>query len=955
MWRLPTGLLLIALVTAPVFGQQTEGLITGKITSDQGAPIADAQVAIDNMGLRTVTKADGSYRIVVPAARATGQAAMLSVRLLGYRPKSLAIVLNPIAQTIDVVLPPQAVVLQQVVITGEGIITTNEKLGETVNTVQGEALTSSDESNVVNALSGKAANVQVQSQSGDPGSSTSVQIRGMKSFSGDGQPLFVVDGVPIDNSTLPNYDPYGDVVAPNRIADVNPNDIESVTILKGAAASAIYGARASQGVVLITTKRGTAGVTRYSLRASYSATDVTQGYPLQTSFGQGFSCTVVNCIARGTEAATWGAALAAGTPVYDHFGEMFETGSIWDVMLSVSGGDDRRSFYFSGGYTANQGFVVGPNDSYDRVTINLKASQMLADRVQLSAKMSYVNTNGSYVQRGNNLDGIMLDGMRTPPEFNNFYYLDSTYGMHRAYRFPNPDPSSLKRSRGYNNPIFSIYEEPSTSALERFYGNLDVNWQASDWLTVQWTPGLDYYTDARYGGIPFTATTFEGLGGAFQEDYKNLIVSSVITLVGSHVFNPDLSGSITLGNEINSSSLITNFVAGDDLVTPQPLRVWNVQVPFVPYETQQIIHRQSYFGQVTGDLYDQLYLTLAIRNDGYSTFAQNDPRAWYPKASAAWTFTKSMHLSGHGALQYGKVRVAYGETGKEPLPYSTLNNYVTAAFGGGLTSSPALGNSNLAPERQAELEGGFDLGFFDGLADLSASAYSSKANNVILAVPLPASSGGFTQIQNGASMKNAGLEVQLNLNSPKSSRVVQWSVGLLWGQNRNEVLALTNGVTQVLVGTGGFDVATAVAQVGYPAGSLSGIDFARCGNGAVVDTGGTTPVPLDGLSYCAAGSRKGALYIGADGFPVVDPTPRILGSPQPDWAGAVSASVTFRQKWQLSVLVDVRHGGQAWNGTKGGLYYFGTHKDTEIRGQSRTFGTDFFAGPRRRPRRRHAR
>ena len=329
MWRLPLYLAVVAAFALPAFGQQEEGLITGKVTTDAGAPIAAAQVTIDNMGIRTVTKDDGSYRLVVPAARATGQTATLSVRLIGFKPKSLAITLTPGEQRLDIVLVPQAVVLQQVVVTGEGTSTTSEKLGETVNTVAGGELVNSNESNIVNALSAQAPNVIIQSQSGDPGSSTSIQIRGLKTFSGDGQPLFVVDGVPVDNSTIPSggYS-GGDVVAPNRIADVNPNDVESITLLKGATASAIYGARAAQGVVLITTKSAKAGATRFQLNLSYGTNDVTSGYALQRSYGQGFECAMPNCVAQGIDAGSWGPALPAGTKTYDHFREMFETGSV---------------------------------------------------------------------------------------------------------------------------------------------------------------------------------------------------------------------------------------------------------------------------------------------------------------------------------------------------------------------------------------------------------------------------------------------------------------------------------------------------------------------------------------------------------------------------------------------------------------------------------------------------
>ena len=260
--RVLSVLAVLALAAAPqVARAQGEALLTGKVTSVAGAPVEGAQVFLEKMSLGTQTKADGSYRFAVPAARATGQPGLLTVRLQGFKPKSVTVTLSPGTINTDFALETQAVVLQQLVITGEGTITTNEKLGATVNNVGGEDITKSNEPNLTAALAGKAPNVNVTSQSADPGGSVNIQIRGVKTFSGDGQPLFIVDGVPVDNSSINTQGQFANnmeqgTVNPNRIADLNPNDVESVTILKGSAAAAIYGARAAQGVVLITTKSG---------------------------------------------------------------------------------------------------------------------------------------------------------------------------------------------------------------------------------------------------------------------------------------------------------------------------------------------------------------------------------------------------------------------------------------------------------------------------------------------------------------------------------------------------------------------------------------------------------------------------------------------------------------------------------------------------------------------------
>lgn len=960
-WRVLASLAVLALASVAASGQQQEGLITGKVTSDAGSPINGAQVYIDKMNIGTTTKEDGTYRLLIPAARATGQQASLSVKLIGFKPKSVLIALKPGEQTADFVLGAQAVVLQQVVVTGEGIITTNEKLGETVNVVSGAQVSGANESNLTNALAGKAPNVAIQSQSGDPGSSTSIQIRGVKSFTGTGQPLFVVDGVPLDNSTVSVEGPiYGQsaqqsgVVAPNRISDVNPNDIESVTILKGAAASAIYGARASQGVVIITTKSGKPGTTRYTFNTTWSANDVTQGYPLQTDYAQNgwnlgdgqYACTGINCSASGR---SWGIQITDGTKTYNHFSEMYTTGNVWDNVLSISGGDDRRSFYFSAGYTQNNGFVVGGQNNYDRVTFKLRGSQMIGDRMKVGVNVNYVNTYGNFIQRGDNVDGIMLGGMRTAAAFNNAYYLDSASGLQRSYRFPRPGSNSLETSRVFDNPFWVATSMPATSQLNRVYGNMDFNWNPNDWLTVQWTPGVDYYTDQRLEAFPFTSSGYPA-GDVNTLAFTNFIVSSIVTVVGQHTFNPNFQGTFTLGSELNSTNTQQAFVQGQGLAAPLPYKISNT-ISYLPNDDQVLIHNQSYFGQATADLWDQLYLTVALRNDGFSTFAQNDPRAWYPKASAAWTFTKSVQPGDW--LQYGKLRMAYGETGKPPTPYSTLSTYTTSKYfeyGGigylnsvyqgqaGLSNTLGLGTDSLRPERQKETEAGIDLGFFHGWADLGFTYYNSKANDVIIDLPLPPSSGASSEPVNAASITNKGYEMTLNINSPTSNKDFNWTLGFLWAKNQNTVNSI-KGATEVQLSNA---IVASVARPGYPTGAIEGFDWVKCGRGLIVGADS-----IDAVAGECLGAPKGAMYIGANGFPIFDQsTLRILGSYQPNWQGSIRGAMTFAQKIVFSFLFDIRNGGQSYNGTRGALYVYGTHKDTDIRGQMRTFGaSDWHPGP----------
>jgi len=947
-WRVIASLAAVTLTAVPIAARAQEALFSGKVTSEAGAPIEGAQVYLDKMGIGASTKSDGSYRFVVPAARATGQQATLIAQIIGFKAKSVLVTVTPGQQTFDFQLASAPVVLQQIVITGEGTVTTAEKLGATVNNVKSDEIVQSNENNVTNALAAKAPNVLIQSQSGDPGSSTNIQIRGLKTFSGDGNPLFVIDGVPMDNQTLSTENSFAGVaaqqegvVAPNRAADINPNDIESVTILKGSAASAIYGARAAQGVVMITTKSGKSGATRYSLRSSYSWDDVTQVYPLERQFGQGDNG--ANAPVGPDEYAikyTWGPSLASGTTTYDHMNEMFTTGHVWDNTLSVSGGDDRRTFFLSGGWTNNDGFVVGPNDTYRRATVRLKGSQLIGSSLQISANLNYVDTKGQYVQRGDNVSGIMLGGMRTPPEFNNLDYIDSVSGLHRSYRFPNPTAASLSEGRGYDNPFFTIYDEPSTSQLSRVLGNFTAVWDATDWLKFQDIAGGDYYTDQRLEALPFTNST-QPLGQVIRANYNNYILSNFITAVASHTFSPDFAGTLTVGQEINSQNFSQVYVTGTGLVTPQPLNILNT-TSWAPNDSSATIHRESYFAQATFDMWDQLFLTAAVRNDGSSTFGQNDKRHWFPKASAAWTFTKTTGDFG-GALDFGKIRFAYGEAGKEPSVYSTLTvfgvgnyfeyggvGYLKSTYLGqpGLAGPLAVGSDSLRPERTREYEGGLDLGFWHGFGDVGITYYDSRSTDVIFQLPTSPSSGSTSIVANAGVVTNKGWEVGLNLHLIRKQPVT-WDLGWQFARNRNNVESLV-GVSEIPIGSQA--IAATVARVGSPTGSIEGYDFYRCGRNETLNGQN-----LD-QTVCQ-GKPKGALYLAANGFPVIDTdTLLILGSSQPDFTQSFRTQVTLWQHLQISALVDWRHGGQAYDGTRGALYVYGTHKDTEVRGQTFVFG-----------------
>jgi TonB-linked SusC/RagA family outer membrane protein len=953
-------LVLIALPSGTLVAQDG-ATITGRVTTETGSPLAATAVSITGMGLGAMTRDDGTYSFVVPANRLSGQTVSLLARRVGYTPGTASVTLRSGTITQDFTLAQSPLRLQEVVVTGAGTSQVRERLGNVVNSVDSATIRrASEPQNVVAALAGKAPNVDVRVQSGEPGAGASIKIRGATSIVGTNQPLFVVDNQPIDNTTISNeittFPGNSGTVQQNRAADINPNDIESIEILKGAAASAIYGARAANGVILITTKRGSAGATRYTLSSTTTFDNVIKTMPLQTTYGQGAggvasSCTTVNCNLAST---SWGAALAAGTPTFNHAEEIYRTGLTTDNNLSIAGGNNRTTFYLSGGLTNQDGVIEGPNNEYKRTTLRLKATHQLIDALTIGGNLSYVDAGGQYVQKGSNTSGLLLGALRTPPEFNNRQFLDPVSGLHRSYRFPRPDATSVRDGRGYDNPFFVLNNAGNRSELGRFIGNVSFDYVPTSWVSVRYTLGADSYSDSRVQALPLTSSD-NPVGAVTRFSITNQEIDHNLTATFQREFNANISSRLVVGQNLNSRRNRQLWVQGEQLIAPEPLALHNT-VSWNPVEVKSLQHIEAYFAQAEADLYNQVFVTLGIRNDGFSTFGESNRRANYPKASVAWTFTNALgNTAQRGILSFGKLRAAYGETGREPPAYATItalsstallgsgfNDFISVSQSGqgGLVTATNLGNQDLRPERNRETEFGTDLGLFDQRADVSLTYYDKRSTSVILQAPVhSAETGALNQYKNAATISNKGVEATVNLR-PINSERLGWSIGLQYGRNRGEVVALAEGVTFVPYNNEGFSGSIGTASLGYQPGVIRGLDFARCGRGLMIDIDGDNTVEdIDAL--CGANAKDGALFLAADGRPVYDRNQRVIADPNPRWTGAVTSSLRYG-RWQIGGLLDIRRGGEIWNGTRGALYRFGTHKDTEVRSRTGKFGTDWY-------------
>ncbi len=939
------GALMLAL---PGMAQAQDGAtVSGRVTA-AGVPLVGASVFIEELNIGSLTREDGRYTFLVPAARVQNQTVNLTARTVGYRPQTVAITLRQglIEQNFNLEATPLR--LGEVVVTGAGTVQPVERLGTVRNTVSAEVVDRSGEQNIVQALAAKAPNVEITQQSGEAGASSYIRIRGLNTIQGTGQPLFVVDGVPIDNSTISTGTFLASTVTPNRAMDLNPNDIESIEILKGAAAGAIYGARAAQGVILITTRRGRPGATRYSARSQLSWDRVSQRIPLQQRWGLGYFDFAPEDFGLTSNDLpfAWGPELAPGTPVYDHWDAIFRSGFTMDNTLSMSGGSERTTFYLSGNRLDQNGIIVGPNNWFERSTARINASHQFRDDLTVGANVSYADSRGAFIQKGSNISGLMLGAMRSPPDFNNEEYL-TPEGFHRSYRIPNP--TSPVGSRGYDNPFWIANNHRNTSQVGRAYGNINVDYAATDWITLRYTLGADYSNDERLEALPPSSSDYP-TGRVFRADFTTYQIDHNLLGIFTRQLTDNLEGTLTLGHNLNSRRFAQNFTQGFNWIATEGPYTLNNTIDLIPNEFRSNVHTESYLGQLELAFMERLFITGSLRNDGFSTFGVSQRRHWFPRVSAAYVFTDP----NIPYVSEAKLRAAIGEAGNEPGVYQTIGAYSLAnlfdggwgptlrpAQGGlgGVTSDLIRGQDDLGPERTRELEAGFDLGLFGGVADFSATYYNAESRDVIFLTPLAPTTGYLLQARNAARIRNQGVEMSLNLR-PIIRADFAWDLGFNWATNSNLVREIRGA--EFVNMPGSFFGVVGTAWEGYPLGVLRGLDFARCRyNEDNISVGGQN---LNDI--CRAGNApEGALYIAEDGFPIADPTERPIMNPNPKWTGSVRSNVRFLRNFQLSGLLDIRHGGQVWNGTRGALVYFGTHSDTEIRREERTFGTDYFVGP----------
>ncbi|MDF9795408.1 TonB-linked SusC/RagA family outer membrane protein [Catalinimonas alkaloidigena] len=929
----------VLLSTFQLYAQ--ERIISGKVSSEEDdSPIPGANIIVKGTTTGTLTDISGSYSLSVPEDAST-----LVFSFIGMT--TMEVDINGQSE-IDIQLATDAKELSEVVVTALGERVDRDELGTAITSVEGQKIAESGETSALTGLSGKAAGVQITRSGGDPGAGAFIQIRGQNTINGLSQPLIVIDGIPMSNSSEGSEE----VMQQSRLNDLNPADIASMEILKGASAAALWGTRAANGVIMITTKQGedTEGKVNIDFSSTFSIDKINKLHPIQSSYGQGTGGMYDMFTTR-----SWGDKIAdrsGGEDVYitdpndpayagyvtfpdgtrkyvipggteenphggknsqfidDHTNDVFRTGYYTDNNLAVSGGNTNTNFYLSLANLNQKGIIEG-NSDYVKNSIRFNVNSNLTDWLTVRVNSNYISMNSNRVQQGDNVNGLLLGMLRTPPDFNNDYdvgdYTDpagNTYvDRHIAFR----NPLGISDNPGFSNPVWNVHNIDNTTNVDRILGNVELSINPTDWLSITGRSGIDNFVDKRVYDFPIysAANTTGELTQQYitERQFNNDLFARVTKQVSS-----SLSVRALVGANYNSRYYENVDVSLNNFIIPDaPPLLNNALNSNLSAENEtRLIRTYAYYAQLNFDIMNMLYLEFTGRNESASTFGtQAENSFFFPSASMAWQFTNLPGFPEASFLSFGKLRASYGEVGIQPRPYLTTTPFNLANYNvpyasnligssdnyqGAYIRDYTSGNFGLKPERKAEFEIGTDLRFFNDRLNLSATYYKNDTRDVIMELTTSPSTGFTSSWENAAHLQNKGVEIELGydiFSRPNFS----WNIAGNYSFNRNEVISLAGSDAQEI------GYRSAIIE-GQPFGVFYGVDFAKDENG----------------NYA----------LDENGFPTVGTSNEVLGNPNPAWQAGLNNAFRFKNI-TFSFLFSGVFGNDIWSGARGALFNYGTH------------------------------
>jgi len=918
-WKLFSLIMLMALNMIAIGLRAQEVPISGTVLSDDGAPLAGVTVSVRGTKRATFTDNSGKFTI---SAKVN---AVLDFSFIGFAKQSAKASADMKVQ----LARGESGQMEDVVVTALGIKKERKALGYSVTELSSQELMKNKNTNIVNSLDGKVPGVNVTQFSGAPGAGASITIRGGNSTSDSrqNQPLFVVDGVIYDNSTsvVGNSGTDGltrdNTTYSNRVMDINPEDIASLSVLKGAAAAALYGSRAADGVVIITTKKGQEGTARVGVASKVSTSWADKLPEIQTEFGNGiYSNNGVfnnigiggitgNSLTTNVQYDSWGLKIPADSAKYDNIGNFFRHGIVYDNNVNVSGGSKNGSFFLSASNYDQTGIV--PKTGYDKTTFRFNGDQKYGN-LTLSANVAYsiakINrtlTNGGLYGGGGN--GAMGAVYSWPVTFNMKNYINIDGSQYRPY-------AGLVPLEGdQDNPYWILNQDLLTEQTNRFTGGINGNYKITSWWDVTGRVGYDNYTTNDYTYIaPGSAVAPAYQNGRLSKSNLGYTYISTTFLTNFHKTFGDFETHLMVGNMTENTESPNQNLWGYNFITAGNVNFANIAT------TNQFLvdaisrHRLvGAFGEVGVSYKDLVYLTATGRNDWSSTLPVNNQSYFYPSVSGAFNFTSL--LPRNTTLSFGKVRASWAQVGKDANPYATLtyeNAPITIGSFNGVGNQYTSGNPKLKPEIQNSWELGTELKFLNGRLGLDYTYYHTETKNQIAQPRLSNANGYILSSINSGSVTNAGMEVALT-GKPIAERDFSWDVTINFSYNKGRLGTFLPGVAYFYPTDAQFGTvkAASIPNGGYFLG-MTGNRFWH-----QLDTKGNEMTNAPYQVDPATGLYK------------VNNTGPIVGNREPDYIGGVAN--TFRYKrWVLSALLSIRKGGAIYNGTEYALVANGLSKRT---------------------------
>jgi TonB-linked SusC/RagA family outer membrane protein len=915
--------------------------LSGRVTDRQtGEGLPGVTVLLKGTTNGVSTNSDGTYTLNnIPAA--DGIVVFSSV---GYVSAE-----RPIGteSQINIGLATDSKQLSEVVVTALGIERDTRSLGYATQEIKADQLSQKSEPNVLSALQGKVSGVTIQTASGLPGASTNINIRGITSFSGSNQPLFVVDGIPISNSVdVAASGGYGSLGAPqtsNRALDIDPENVASINILKGPAAAALYGSRAASGAVIITTKSGRGAANKKLEVTVTSSVNFQKVYglaELQNEYGQGSGGRNVLTIAGdvnsgsafsfgpryGTTPTFYNGLLtgtAAGGPdggvqdyrPYDNIKDFYRTGRIYTNGVNIQGGNQDQNVSLNVTNTAQTG--VTDNSELTRTSVQLGGNTTLLNKLKVGGSVNFISTQQSGPQQGNG--GSAFASLSNLPRSYNLQglpYVDAN-GRNIFLGIPQPNPTGIT---GTENPYFSVNQNLFNSNLTRFINVANISYDFTPWLNVAYRAGYDVYTDRRKS--VFAISSARQPTGEIQDAAvfrSELNGDLLVTLKKESLFLDGLNANLLLGQNVNQRRNQTIVSNADNLIfngfgNSNTAKVFSNGTG----ESSSIRRLLGYYGQLSLAYNDYLFVDLTGRADQSSTLPVKNNTFFYPSATVGFVFSDALKIQSD-IFSYGKVRANYAKVGRDAPPYSLNSTYVVSSYGNNVAnfnfpftatpngstspvtyagynlSSTAGGGETLQPEFTRSYEVGTNLGFFNNRVSFDLTYFKSISENQIFQVSTPGSTGLAARYTNVGRLDNKGFEALVNLTPIRGD--FRWDISANFTRIRNKVISIAPGVTQTSINTDAF--------TGFAPSIVEGQPY-----GVILGSGATPRVTDPNSPYY----NQYIINPASGVFAAATSANAIIADPNFDWQGGLTNTFSYKGIG-LSFLVDVNYGGQIFSYT----------------------------------------